>query len=111
MDANRARHLRQPGDGLFHVGLVKHHQVSQFVNNDHDGRQRTVLILIFALKQVESAVFVKKFVVLLNVADAFFRQDLEAALHLAHRIAQGIRCQAGLGDDRHVQMWNAFIDA
>src|SRR5947199_4486302 len=36
----------------------------------------------------------------LNVADTFFRQHLKAALHLAHRIAQGVRRQPGLGNER-----------
>ncbi len=36
MDARRARHLGDAGDGHFHVRRRHEHQVRQFVNDDHD---------------------------------------------------------------------------
>ena len=67
--------------------------------------------MIAVLFKQARGVLAEELVVLVDIADTLFREQLQAALHLAHRIAQGIRCQAGLGDDRHVQMRNAFIDA
>ena len=40
VDADGARHLRQPRDRLFHVGAVEHHQVGQLVDDDDDVGQR-----------------------------------------------------------------------
>ena len=39
MDARRARHLRDAGDGHFHVGGRDEHQVGQLVNDDDDVAQ------------------------------------------------------------------------
>src|SRR5207253_11227392 len=41
----------------------------------------------------------------------FFRQQLQAALHLADGVAQSIGCELWLGDDRRVQMRHTFVVA
>ena len=50
-------------------------------------------------------------VVLVDVAHAFFGQQLQPALHLAHRVAQRVRRQLRLGDDGRVQVRHAFVVA
>jgi hypothetical protein len=54
---------------------------------------------------------VEQLVVLIDVADAFGRQQFQPALHLAHGVAQRIGGQLGLGDDGRVQMRHAFVVA
>jgi uncharacterized protein (DUF433 family) len=39
MHAHRARHLRQPRHGFFHVAAFQHHQVRQLVDQDQNVRQ------------------------------------------------------------------------
>ena len=72
MNADGARHLRQPRDGLFHVGLVEHHQVGQLVDDDQNLGQRLVLVFVLVFEQARRVV--KELVVLVEVAHAFFRQ-------------------------------------
>ena len=48
VNADGARHLREPRDGLFNVGAVEHHQVGQFVDDDDDVGQR---LFVFARRR------------------------------------------------------------
>ena len=70
-----------------------------------------MLYFFLVFKQVEGAILVKELVVLLQIADTLFRQHFQAALHLAHGIPQSVGGQLGFGDDRHIEMGYAFIDA
>ena len=108
VNADRARHLRQPRDRRFDVRPVQHHQVGQLVDDDDDVGQRPRLAAFF---EQAGRARLEQLVVLIDVADALFRQHLQAALHLAHRVAQRVRRQLGLGDDGRVQMRNAFVVA
>ena len=65
MDADSAGHLREAGDGFFHVGAVEHHQVGEFVDDDDDVGER---FLIFIFEEVLGAV-VEELVELIDVAD------------------------------------------
>ena len=46
MNAYRAGHLREPGDGLFHVVGIDHHQVGQLVDDDHDEGNRLLVAFV-----------------------------------------------------------------
>ena len=100
VNTHRPRHLRQAGNGLFHVARVQHHQIGQFVNDDDDVGQRPLLRIL--AEQARSAVLLKEPVVLINISNALFGQKLQAPLHLAHRITQCIGGQLGLGDNRRI---------
>ena len=39
MNARGARFLRQPGNVFLDIPSDRHHQIGQFVDNDHDSRQ------------------------------------------------------------------------
>ena len=67
VDADSARHLRQPGDGFFDVGLVEHHQVGQFVDDDHDVGQR---LFVRCIVEEAGRAVLKELVVLVDVAHA-----------------------------------------
>ena len=53
----------------------------------------------------------KELVVLVDVAHAAGGQQLEAALHFADGVAQGVGGQLGLGDDGREEVGNAFVHA
>ena len=108
MDADGAGHLREPGDGLFDVGAVEHHQVGQLVDDDDDVGQR---LLIFSVVEERGHGALEELVVLVDVADAAGGQQLEAALHFADGVAQGVGGQLGLGDDGREEVRNAFVHA
>ena len=44
MNADGAGHLREAGDGFFHVGAVEHHQVGEFVDDDDDVGERLLYL-------------------------------------------------------------------
>ncbi len=108
MNADGARHLREARDGLFHVGAVEHHQVGELVDDDDDVGQR--LLLPAVVEERRHGAF-EELVVLVDVAHAAAGQQLEAALHLADGVAQGVGCQLGLGDDGREEMRNALVHA
>ena len=62
----------------------RHHQVGELVDDDHDVGQR---LLVDVLEEVVGAVF-EELVELVDVADVVGGEELEAALHFLHRIAQ-----------------------
>jgi hypothetical protein len=54
---------------------------------------------------------VEQAVVTVDVADAFGGQQFEAPLHFADSIAQRVGGEFRLGDDRRVEMRDAFVVA
>ena len=54
---------------------------------------------------------IEQAVVLFEVAHALFREKLQPPLHLPHRVAQRVGCQFRLGNDRRVQVGDAFVIA
>ena len=109
VNADGARHLCQAGDGFFDIASVEHHQIGKFVDDDDDVGNRA-LFGIFG-KQAARGVFIEQLVVLIDIADTFFRQQLQAALHFADGVAQRIGCEFWLGNDRRVQMRHTFVIA
>ncbi len=107
VDADGAGHLREAGDGLFDVRAVEHHQVGELVDDDDDVGQR---LLVDVFEEVLGAV-IEELVELVDVADVVGGEELEAALHLADRIAQGIRGELGLGDDGREEVRDALVHA
>ena len=101
VNADCARHLGQAGDRFLDIVAVEHHQVGQFVDDYDNVGNRAVLGL---LGGKQAGRIVEQGVVAGNVADAFRGQQLQAALHLAHGIAQRIGRQFGLGDDGRIEM-------
>ena len=105
MDPDRARHLRQPRDALFHVRPIQHHQVRQLIDDDDDVRQR---LLVHILKQVLATV-IEKLVELVDIPHVIRCQQLQPTLHLTNRITQRIRRQLRLRNNRRKQMRNPLI--
>ena len=107
MDADGAGHLREAGDGLFDVGAVEHHQVGELVDDDDDVGQR---LLVGVVEEVVGVV-VEELVELVDVADVVGGEQLEAALHLAHGVAQGVGGQLDVGDDGGEEVGDALVHA
>ncbi len=107
MNAHGARHLRQPGDGFFHVAGIEHHQVGQLVDDDDNVRNRLVFGVFF--EQTRRAILFEQAVVLIDIAYAFGSQQLQPPFHLTHRIAQRISGQLGFCNNRSVKMGHAFV--
>ena len=107
MDADGAGHLREAGDGLLDVGAVEHHQVGQLVDDDDDVGQR---LLVGVVEEVVGVV-VEELVELVDVADVVGGEQLEAALHLADGVAQGVGGQLGVGDDGGEEVGDALVHA
>ena len=107
MDADGARHLRQPADRFLDLVARDHHQVRELVDHDDDERQRLrgVGILVAGLLQHELDVAV----VLLDVADAFGGERLVALFHLAHGPAQRVGRFLRIDDDGREQMGDLFV--
>src|SRR5262249_26332356 len=87
VDPDRARHLRQAGDRFLYIVAIEHHQVRKFVDDDDDVGNRTVLAVLPVAEQAGRLLVVERLVVLVDVADAAVGEQLQAALHLLHRIA------------------------
>ena len=107
MDADGAGHLGEAGDGLFDVGAVEHHEVGELVDDDHDVGER---LLVDVLEEVVGAVL-EELVELVDVADVIGGEELEAALHLADGVAEGVRREFGLGDDGGEEVGDALVHA
>ena len=88
VNADGARHLGKAGDGLFDVGAVEHHQVGELVDDDDDVGQG-VLFRFAVVEERRHGAF-KELVVLVDVAHAAAGKQLEAALHFADGVAQGV---------------------
>ena len=94
--------------GFFNVGAVEHHEVGQLV--DDDDEEGKGLLFLAIVEEGRHRAF-EELVVLVDVAYAAAGEELEAALHFADGVAQGVGCQLGLGDDGRKEMRNAFIHA
>src|SRR5436305_118951 len=47
MNADGARHLCQAGDRLFDFARGRHHEIGEFVDDDHDVRKRFAIFVFF----------------------------------------------------------------
>ena len=108
VDADGARHLREPRDRLLDLVAGDHHQVGQLVDDDDDEGQRLGRLAVlrrplFGDRLLDVAV------VLLDVPDAFGRERLVALFHLAHRPAQRVRRLLGIDDDRRQQVGDVLV--
>ncbi len=107
VDADGAGHLGEAGDGFFDVGAVEHHEVGELVDDDDDVGER---LLVVVVEEVFAAV-VEELVELVDVADVVGGEELEAALHLADGIAEGVGGEFGFGDDGGEEVGDAFVHA
>jgi len=74
VNAHRARHLREPRNRFFHVVCVHHHQVRQFVDDDHQVGKRFVLALLHIFKERKRLLLLERPVVLIDISHAALRQ-------------------------------------
>src|SRR5208282_1738481 len=109
MNADGSRHLRQPGDGLFHIVAIEHHQISQLVDDDDDLWNGSFIGGRFLAE--EAGRVVEQAVIAVNVADAFRGEQFKPALHFADGVAQRIGGEFRFGDDGRIEVRNAFVIA
>ena len=111
VDAHRASHLRQARDGFLDAVGIHHHQVGQFVNHDHDVGKRAMLFFLGVFKERKRLPFLECAVVLLDIAHAALREQLQAALHFARGVAQDVGRDFRVGDDRRVKVRDVGVKA
>jgi len=96
MNTDSTGHLRKPGDGFFHVVVraAGHHQIREFVDDQHQIAQRSSgAIVLF------DAALGHALIILFNVAHRGAGQHLVAPFHLLlHRLE---RSDGGLGRGGH----------
>src|SRR6266852_2300551 len=109
MDAHGARHLRQARDGFFHVVGVHHHQVGQFVDDDDQVGKRFVLAFFDAVEERKRLRLLERAIVLVDVAYAALRQQLQPVLHFPGGVAQDIGSDLWIVDHRREKMWNVLV--
>ena len=117
VNARRARLLRQPGNQFLDLLAHHHHQVSQFVNHDHDVRQASQRFGRVG-RQAERVVdklamrlgVVNLRVVAGQVAHPQFAQQFVTPLHLGNAPAQAIGGLFHVGHHRREQVRNAFVE-
>ena len=90
MNADGARHLRQTRDRIFDFMAGSHHQVGEFVDDDHDERHARPWLAVF-VKILDGIAALALGVVAVDVADAPARQLFVTPFHLADRPAQRAR--------------------
>ncbi len=96
----RARHLRQPHDGILHLVGGSHHQVGQLVDHNEDLRLR-----------LQRVALPRQLVIRLQIAHVVVRKRLVTCQHFRDRPAERTRRLARVGHDRHEQVRNAVVDA
>ena len=99
--ADGTGHLGEAGDGFLDVVGIHDHEVGELVYDDDDVAGRGRFSSVSAREVVEEAggLVLEEAVELGDVADAAAGEQLEAALHLAGGVAQGVGGELGLGDD------------
>ena len=90
VNAHGARHLRQARDGFLDVVRIHHHQIGQLIDHDDDLGQRLVLLLLDILEQRERLALGEGAIVLVDVAHAALREQLEPPFHLSRGVAQHV---------------------
>ncbi len=91
MDSDRARLLRQHRQRRLDLGLHRHHEIGELVDDDDDVGNDSSLVLellerhFVSLRVLELLSFVDLAVEILDVARAIRGQQLVAILHLEHR--------------------------
>ena len=111
MDADGARHLRDPTDAGFNVARRDHHQVVELVDHDHDVGNAFVTataerIGILGRRQLTG---IEATVVPGDVTHPDFGQEVVAHLHLAHRPLERVRGLFRAGDHLGEQMGKAVV--
>ena len=96
MNACRARQLRQTADALFDFLLAGHHQIRQFVDDNHDARHRLFVLI-------------QRFVVAVDGADAFFLELVVAVHHFPNCPRQRAARLVRVGHHRNQQVRNAVV--
>ena len=95
MDTDGACQLRQAAQNMFYFVEPGHHQVGQFVDDQHDVRH-----LVFARPRL---------VVALDVAHAHFRQFLVAVVHFLVQPAQGFDSFLCCDNNRYRQLRDTVV--
>ena len=103
VDADGARHLREPRDRLLDLVARDHHQVGELVDDDDDEAERLGLLAVLR-RPLLGDLLLDVPVVLLDVADAFRRERLVALFHLAHGPPQRVGGLLGIDDDGRHEM-------
>ncbi len=110
--------LRQPGDQFFDFLADHHHQVGQFVDDDHDIGQTFQRFGLFRCEAERVAQrlatllgLVDLLVVAAEVAHAQLAEQFVAAVHLADTPVQRVGRLLHVGDHRRQQVRDAFVDA
>ena len=98
MDAGGARHLRQPADLPLDVLGGGHHQVGQFIDDEHDVGQRLSAFL-----------FAHRRVVGVDVAHAEVAEKLIAIIHLHQQPGQRTHHLLDVGDHLAVEVRDAVV--
>ena len=109
MDANRTRHLCEPGNRFFDVAACHHHQVGQLVDHDENVGQRQQRFPLGGVGLLRRICGVA--VELLDIADARGGELLVPFLHLLDRPSKRIHRLFGVDDDRRHQMRDVLVDA
>ena len=92
--------LRQTADGVLHFLGSGHHQVGKLIDNHHDLRHGFQT----------AAGLCRRSVVVAQVTDAVFCEQVIPPLHLLHRPVQRTSSLFRVSDHRDEQMGNALID-
>ena len=105
MDSDRARLLRQHRQRRLDLGLHRHHEIGELVDDDDDVGNDSSLVLevlerhFVSLRVLELLPFVDLAVEILDVAGAIGGEQLVAVLHLEHRPLEHGGGVAIVGDD------------
>ena len=114
MNADRARFLRQPRDGIFNILRRDHHQIGKFVDDDHDVVHRLGRGPLITRSRFPSAAMrfgiLQQRVVLIDVAHAALGERAIAILHFRHGPDQRVRGELRIGNDRMQQMGDVLVD-
>ncbi len=110
VNADCARHLRQSRDGLFDVARIDHHQIGEFVDHDDEIGKRLVFGVLDIVEERERLRLLERAVVLVDVAHAALRQQLQALFHFARGVPQNVGRDPRIGDDRRDQVRNILVE-
>src|SRR6202050_4233833 len=109
VDADRARHLRQPCDGFFHAVGVHHHEVSQLINDNHEVGKRLVFFFLHVVEERKRLALLECTVVLIDVSHAALCQEFQTALHLARGVAHDVRGDFRVSHYGSEEVWDVGV--
>ena len=118
VDAGGARFLRQTGDLLLHRFALGHHQVGQFINHQHNHRQRFERLGRIGVEAegVEQGLaggfgLLHFLVEALDIAHAHMREQAVAFFHFGHAPIERLAGFAHIGNHGAEQVRNAVVNA